>query len=224
LEDLETELKYSENFALLINNPHNPTGKLWSKNTLIPHLQKFPLVIVDEAFMDFLPPNEQESLIDVVKDYDNLIIIRSLTKFYSLPGLRIGYGISNPERIKRWQKWRDPWSVNSLAVLAGIASLRDINFQEKTWQWLKPTRAKLIQELAEIEGLKPFDSSANFLLVQTEIPSTILQLELLKQEQILIRDCVSFPELGEKFFRIAVKKHEQNRRLIDGLSKIYGNI
>jgi L-threonine-O-3-phosphate decarboxylase len=224
LEELETGFNYGKNFALLINNPHNPTGKLWSKNTLIPYLQNFPLVIVDEAFMDFLPPNEQESLIDVVKDYDNLIIIRSLTKFYSLPGLRIGYGISNPERVKRWQKWRDPWSVNSLAVLAGIASLRDINFQEKTWQWLKPTKAKLIQELAEIEGLKPFDSSANFLLVQTQIPSTILQLELLKQEQILIRDCVSFPELGENFFRIAVKKDEQNRRLTGGLRKIYSNI
>lgn len=224
LEDLATGLNHRKNFALLINNPHNPTGKLWGKDTLIPYLHKFPLVIIDEAFMDFLPPNEQESLIDVVKYYDNLIILRSLTKFYSLPGLRIGYGISNPERIKRWQKWRDPWSVNSLAVLAGIASLRDTNFQEKTWQWLKPTKASLIQELAKIKGLKPFESSANFILVQTQILSTVLQLELLKREQILIRDCVSFPELGEKYFRIAVKKDEQNQRLISGLRKIYDNI
>lgn len=224
LEDLEKGLNQHKNFALLINNPHNPTGKLWLKNILKPYLQKFPLVIVDEAFMDFLPPQEQESLIDLVKDYDNLIILRSLTKFYSLPGLRIGYGITNPERVKRWQKWRDPWSVNSLAVLAGIASLKDTNFQKKTWQWLQPTKAKLIQKLETMEGLKPFDSSANFILVKTEIPSTILQLQLLKQEQILIRDCVSFPELGEKFFRIAVKKDEQNQRLINGLKKIYGNI
>ncbi|BAQ61438.1 L-threonine 3-O-phosphate decarboxylase [Geminocystis sp. NIES-3708] len=224
LEDLETGLNHHKNFALLINNPHNPTGKLWSKNTLKPYLQEFPLVIVDEAFMDFLSPQKQETLIDLVKDYDNLIILRSLTKFYSLPGLRIGYGISNFERIKKWQKWRDPWSVNSLAVLAGIASLKDTNFQEKTWQWLQPTKTKLMQELDMIEGLKPFDSSANFILVKTKIPSTTLQLKLLTQEQILIRDCVSFPDLGEKYFRIAVKKDEQNRRLICGLKKIYGNI
>jgi L-threonine-O-3-phosphate decarboxylase len=224
LEDLVTGLSHNNNFALLINNPHNPTGRLWRKDTLMPYLHKFSLVIVDEAFMDFLAPDEQESLIEVVKDYDNLIILRSLTKFYSLPGLRIGYGISNDERIKRWQKWREPWSVNSLAVLAGIASLRDTNFQEKTWKWLKPTRALLTKELAKIEGLKPCQSSANFVLVETEIPSTILQLKLLKQEQVLIRDCISFPELGEKYFRIAVKKDEENQRLISGLRKIFDNI
>ncbi|MBL1210087.1 threonine-phosphate decarboxylase CobD [Geminocystis sp. GBBB08] len=221
LEDLETGLNHSQNFALLINNPHNPTGKLWHQKTLIPYLDQFPLVIVDEAFMDFLSPHEQESLIDVITDYDNLIILRSLTKFYSLPGLRIGYGITNPKRVKKWQKWRDPWSVNTLAMLAGIASLNDHHFQEKTWQWLKPTRAKLAQELTKIEGLKPLESRTNFILVQTKIPSTKLQLELLKQEQILIRDCVSFPELGEQYFRVAVKKDEQNEKLLNGLRKIY---
>lgn len=221
LDDLEMGLSHHQNVALLINNPHNPTGKLWHKDSLIPYLDKFPLVIVDEAFMDFLPPHQQQSLIDVVKDYDNLIILRSLTKFYSLPGLRIGYGISNKERVKKWQKWRDPWSVNSLAVLAGIASLKDINFQEKTWRWLQPTKTKLMEGLNTIEGLKPFDSSANFILVETEIPATILQLELLKEEQIFIRDCISFLELGEKFFRIAVKKDEQNQKLINAVRKIY---
>ncbi len=221
LGDLEKGLNHSKNVALLINNPHNPTGKLWRQNTLIPYLHQFPLVIVDEAFMDFLPPNKQESLIDLVKDYDNLIILRSLTKFYSLPGLRIGYGITNPERVKRWQKWRDPWSVNSLAVLAGIAALGDIDFQKKTWQWLKPTKAKLAEELAKIQGLRPLPSSANFILVQTEIPGTKIQLQLLQKEQILIRDCVSFPELGEKYFRIAVKKEEENQRLTNAMAKIY---
>jgi L-threonine-O-3-phosphate decarboxylase len=225
LEDLTTGLNQpTNNVALLVNNPHNPTGKLWDKNTLIPYLQQFPLVVIDEAFMDFLPPNEQQSLIDLIENYDNLIIIRSITKFYSLPALRIGYGITHPNRIRKWQQWRDPWSVNSLAELAGIEALKDTEFQQKTWRWLKPSREKLRDDLAQIKGLKPLPSSVNFILVETSIPSPQLQLELLQREQILIRDCLSFPELGKKYFRIAVRTPEENQRLTNALTKIYQEI
>ncbi|MGI0481259.1 threonine-phosphate decarboxylase CobD [Geminocystis sp. CENA526] len=224
LDELAMGLKYRGNVALLVNNPHNPTGKLWDKKTLIPYLQQFPLVVIDEAFMDFLPPNEQESLIDLIPDYDNLIVVRSITKFYSLPALRIGYGITHPDRIKKWQKWRDPWTVNSLAQLAGIEALKDTEFQQKTWQWLKPSREKLKDDLAQIKGLKPLPSSANFILVETRIPSPQLQLELLQREQILIRDCLSFPELGEKYFRVAVRTQEDNQRLSNAITQTYQEI
>lgn len=221
LSELDTQLNLTGNFALLINNPHNPTGKLWTRDALIPHLSQFPLVIIDEAFMDFLSPHEEESLIHLISDYDNLIILRSLTKFYSLPGLRIGYGITHPDRIKKWQQWRDPWTVNTLAEIAGITALQDREFQEKTWQWLKSTREKFRQDLANIEGLNPYPSSANFILVETKISSPQLQLELLKKEQIFIRDCLSFPELGEKYFRVAVKTETDNQRLISTLKDIF---
>jgi len=98
--------------GLLLNNPHNPTGKLFYREEILPYLEQFALVVIDEAFMDFLPPQEQQSLIEVVQDYSNLVILRSLTKFYSLPGLRLGYAIAHPDRLRRWQQWRDPWSVN----------------------------------------------------------------------------------------------------------------
>lgn len=204
-------------WALLINNPHNPTGRLWSRDSLQSYLEQFALVIMDEAFMDFLPPHQQESLIDLVRDYDNLIILRSLTKFYALPGLRIGYGISHPRRIRKWQQWRDPWTVNSLGAIAGSACLEDKTFQEKTWQWLPATREAFRKQLSQIEGLTVSPSQANFLLVKTKIPSTQLQLELLKREQILIRDCLSFPELGDKYFRVAVKTEPDNEKLITTL-------
>ena len=95
--------------GLLLNNPHNPTGILFDVEAILPLLERFALVVVDEAFMDFLPPQQQQSLISVVQDYDNLVILRSLTKFYSLPGLRLGYCIAHPKRLQRWQQWRDPW-------------------------------------------------------------------------------------------------------------------
>lgn len=210
----------TSHWALLINNPHNPTGKLWNRDFLIPYLEQFALVIIDEAFMDFLPPHQQESLINFVTDHDNLIILRSLTKFYALPGLRIGYGVSSPERIKQWQQWRDPWTVNTLAAIAASACLEDKAFQEKTWQWLPPTREALSQGLNKIEGLTPLPSQANFILVKTTIPSSQLQLELLKREQILIRDCLSFPELGDEYFRVAVKTEVENQKLVQGLNTI----
>ena len=223
LEALEKgfALADKQKLALLINNPHNPTGKLWIKKTLIPHLDNFALVILDEAFMDFLPPNDQQSLIEMVENYDNLVILRSLTKFYSLPGLRIGYGISNPTRIKRWRAWRDPWSVNTLAALAGCAVLQDKNFAKLTWQWLANAKQKLFQQLTGIKQLEVLPSSTNFFLIKSQIPACELQLKLLKQERILIRDCLSFPELGDRYFRIAIKQEEENEKLSSAISHIY---
>jgi L-threonine-O-3-phosphate decarboxylase len=203
--------------GLIINNPHNPTGKLWTRDEIIPYLQQFALVVVDEAFMDFLPPEEEQSLIPLVRDYPNLVILRSLTKFYSLPGLRIGYAIAQSDRIQRWKQWRDPWSVNILAAEAAIAAIADREFQQQTWNWLLPTKDKLFNDLKQISGLSPLPSVANFLLVTANRSTTELQRELLIKNHILIRDCLSFPELGDRYFRIAVRTIEDNDRLLHAL-------
>jgi L-threonine-O-3-phosphate decarboxylase len=208
---------FPRNRGLLLNNPHNPTGTLWERLTILPLLEKFSLVVVDEAFMDFLPPAQEQSLISLVRDYPNLVILRSLTKFYSLPGLRLGYAIAHPERLERWGKWRDPWSVNVLAAAAGVAAVQDREFQQQTWDWLLPTREELYQELASIPGLFPLRGAANFLLVRTDFSSSQLQEKLLKQHHILIRDCLSFPELGDRYFRLAVRSQEDNQKLLQAL-------
>lgn len=204
--------------GLIINNPHNPTGKLWDKPTLQRHLNQFALVIIDEAFMDFIIPESAPSLIDLVTDYPNLIVVRSLTKFYAIPGLRLGYAITNPQRCQIWQQWRDPWSVNSFASLIGETMIQDREFQQKTYQWLTPARIALENALKQNSLFEPLPSAVNFLLVKTKIPSSQLQQKLLKQSQTLIRDCLSFPELGENFFRIAVRTPAENQQLIDALN------
>jgi L-threonine-O-3-phosphate decarboxylase len=210
----------SRSSGLVINNPHNPTGKLWTLETIIPYLDKFTLVMIDEAFMDFLPPSQQQSLISLIPHFDNLIILRSLTKFYSLPGLRLGYIVSNPQRIQRWQKWRDPWTVNILAAKAGEAVIQDHQFQQQTYNWLIPTREELFQGIASLADFQPLESAANFLLVETKLPSSQLQLDLLQNHHILIRDCLSFAELGDRFFRIAVRTKPENQLLLNALLKI----
>jgi L-threonine-O-3-phosphate decarboxylase len=205
--------------ALLLNNPNNPTGKLFSRDSILPYLEQFALVVVDEAFMDFVTPNEEQSLISVVQEYANLVILRSLTKFYSLPGLRLGYAIAHPDRLSKWQLWRDPWPVNTLAAAAAIAVLQDTEFQEQSWKWLPPARNQLFHGLASIPGLQPQESAANFLLVESQQSTLQLQQQLLKDHQILIRDCLSFKELGDRFFRIAVRSESDNQRLLKALKE-----
>lgn len=207
--------------GLILNNPHNPTGLLWTREEILPYLEQYSLVVVDEAFMDFLPPGEEQSLIPLVPDFPNLVILRSLTKFYSLPGLRIGYAIAHPERLKRWQKWRDPWSVNTLAAVAATVIIKDREFQQQTWDWLPPTRKHLAKSLAEISGLELIEGTANFLLVKTEMSATELQTKLLQNYQILIRDCLSFPKLGDRYFRIAVRLSADNWELVKAIKAIF---
>lgn len=207
-------------YGLLLNNPHNPTGKLFSRDSILPYLKRFALVVVDEAFMDFLPPDEEQSLIELVQEYDNLVILRSLTKFYSLPGLRLGYAIAHPQRLAKWQSWRDPWPVNILAAKAAIAALEDREFQNRTWKWLPEARNQLLQGLSSIPGFTPLEGAANYLLVQCQQSTSQLQKKLLQQHQILIRDCLSFPELGDHFFRVAVRSESDNQGLLTALKKI----
>ena len=202
--------------GLLLNNPHNPTGGTFERETLLPLLEKFSLAVLDEAFMDFLPAGE--SLIEMIRDLPNLIVLRSLTKFFSLPGLRIGYAIAHPDRLRRWQQWRDPWSVNALASVAAIAALRDREFQERTWQWLAPAREELLVGLANIPALTPRLGAANFLLVESELSVLALQRQLLQDHRISIRDCLSFPELGDRYFRVAVRAPAENHRLLQSLA------
>jgi L-threonine-O-3-phosphate decarboxylase len=210
----------STNWGLLLNNPHNPTGKLFSREAILPYLKEFALVVVDEAFMDFLPPEQEQSLIEVVQEYPNLVILRSLTKFYSLPGLRLGYAIAHPDFLRRWQLWRDPWPVNTLAAAAAVAAVGDKEFQDQTWSWLPPARNQLFQGLASLSGLQPLESAANFLLVESQQSSSQLQQKLLKHHQILIRDCLSFSELGDRYFRVAVRSGLDNQRLLEALSLV----
>ena len=209
--------------GVLLNNPHNPTGSLASKAFMLTLLDCYGLVVVDEAFMDFLPTDKQQSVLDLVPEHPNLVVLRSLTKFYSLPGLRLGYAIAHPDRLKRWQEWRDPWSVNALAAAVGAVIVQDTAFQQQTWAWLAAAKPMLFQGLAALPGLQPYPGAANFLLVKSARSVVQLQTALLKQHQILIRDCLSFPALGDRYCRVAIRTETENQRLLDGLSQIISN-
>ncbi len=214
-----------QHYGILINNPHNPTGQLLSVQALQSGVLDNPhygLVVVDEAFMDFLPPDQQQSLIGLIQDYPHLVILRSLTKFYAIPGLRLGYAIAQPDRLARWNRWRDPWTVNTLAARVGEVVLQDRAFQQRTYEWLADAQPKFVQGLTALPGLTVYPGSVNFLLVRSEPSVAELQRRLLREHQIYIRDCGSFPELGDRFFRVAVRTVAENDRLIAALANVIG--
>ena len=104
-----------------------------------------------------------------------------------------------------------------MAAAVGVAILEDTEFQQQTWDWLNVAKPQLFKGLAQISGLNPLPNSANYLLVQTKIAGSLLQKELLQNDKILIRDCLSFPELGDRYFRVAVRLESENQKLIAAL-------
>jgi L-threonine-O-3-phosphate decarboxylase len=202
--------------GLIINNPHNPSGKLFARKQLESVLEDYDLVLVDEAFLDFVP-SHNESFIPLVAQYPNLVVLRSLTKFYSLAGIRLGYAIAHPDRLARWQAWRDPWAVNALAQRLGTLVLAKDDFRVKTLDWLQEERAFLSHAIANIEGLTPLPSAVNFLLIHSDLSIHSMQEKLLKRDHILIRHCGSFELLGDAYFRISIRTRTHNHQLIDAL-------
>jgi L-threonine-O-3-phosphate decarboxylase len=212
--------------GILLNNPHNPTGQWATAESVRSDLLDNPhysLVVVDEAFMDFLPESHCESVIPWIQDYPKLVVVRSLTKFYAIPGLRLGYAIAHPDRLARWQEWRDPWSVNTLAAKVGEVVLHDRPFQAQTYHWLAEAKPMLVAGLKSIPGLQVYEGAVNFVLVRSAVSVTDLQVRLLKNHQVYIRDCISFAALGDRFFRVAVRTRVENERLVRALKMEMAN-
>ena len=214
--------------SLWITNPHNPTGQLWSRSSLEPLLERFGLVIADEAFLPLVPGGEAQSLVPLLADHPNLVVIRSLTKLFAIAGLRLGYALADPVRLARWARWRDPWPVNGLAALAGEVLLGDGPALER-WLarvqgWVAAEGPWLAEQLAAVGGLVPLPSATNFLLVRGELGGQPLALEPLRlalqeRHRILVRDCRSFEGLGEGWLRIALLDRSGNRRLLRALRR-----
>jgi histidinol-phosphate/aromatic aminotransferase/cobyric acid decarboxylase-like protein len=208
--------------GVLLNNPHNPSGMLIEPDWIRSVAESGATVVVDEAFMDFLEAGHRWSVVGLVADFPRLVVIRSLTKFYAMPGLRLGYGIAQEEVLADWRRWRDPWSVNSLAAAVGAAVLGDRAFQRRTWDWLLEAKPLLVEGLRSLPGLTLEVGAANFLLVKSERSALEIQTELLRRHRILVRDCMGFEGLGEFYFRIAVRTVAENQRLLAGLAEVLG--
>ena len=208
--------------VLWITNPHNPTGQLWSRSSIEELLNNYKLVICDEAFISIVPGGEDHSIIDLTKEYKNLIVIRSLTKFLGIAGLRVGYAITNSDRLLKWEAIRDPWPVNSLAINATKMIMNDQKMHKKRLnkihKWVKKEGKLLHNNFLTFSSLKPLPSNTNFQLIKSKYPLLDI-IENLKKRGILLRDCRSFINLGEDWFRISLQKREDNIKIINTLKE-----
>jgi threonine-phosphate decarboxylase len=204
LEDLEGVA------LVFLCNPNNPTGDALSRAEVLELAEvvrgKDAALLVDESFADFAPQTSVAAEVG-----EGLYVVRSLTKFFAIPGLRLGCLIC--ERAARAQEFQPSWSVNAVAGAAGIAAVGDADFVDTSLAEVARLREELFDALAAVPGLRPFPGAANFLLVHGPpgLP------ERLVRRGMLVRGCEPFLGLGPGYFRVAVRGAEENERLVAAL-------
>jgi len=202
-------------------NPNNPTGLLIPRGEMREilnyALKEGVRVVVDEAFMDFI---DNESLVKDAVQSQHLICLRAFTKFYGMPGLRVGYAVANEETAASLATSLEPWSVSTLAERAAVAALNDWGYTKKTRSLIAKERDRLLSALRLLPGVEPFPSSVNFIFIKLASMDSRSLTQTLGQRGILIRDCSSFPNLNSRFVRIAVRTRKENEKLLAALRDV----
>jgi threonine-phosphate decarboxylase len=207
--------------VVLLNNPHNPSGFALGAHEVRRILDTVTnhngTLLLDEAFIDYLP---QASLACDAAVHDGLIVLRSLTKFYGCPALRVGYAVASPETVKRIVSFLPTWPVTQLATAALAEALVDDEYA-KTSRAENANEREQLRELLTALGLTVFPSAANYLffeLGETMRTSAELRKRMIETHRILIRNCDSYEGLARgRYVRVAVRTAEENARLVDAL-------
>ena len=208
--------------TVILSNPGNPSGHVAQPAAKTALLERAAAasahLVIDEAFADFCP---EVSLLRLTTCHSNLVVLRSMTKFYGIPGLRLGFLGAAPRLIRRMADLQVPWSVGTLAQAAGVSCLDTLGWQEASLAYVARRRTELTRGLATLPGLTPLPSAANYLLVRLDppIPPARDLYEQLALRGILVRHCGSFG-LGERYIRVAVRTPEENARLLDALNEV----
>ena len=221
LELLQKTLEESFDLVVLCN-PNNPTGNFVSKEKFLKVLEgnegntKF---LIDEAFIDFIKNGEKKSFKHF--GHKNIFIVRAFTKFFGIPGLRLGYGISFDKGIlDKIYKIKEPWSLNSFASLAGKVLLEDKKYIKKTYTWLSLEKKQMFKGLKKIKGIKVYKTSANFFILKLKNHSGTYLYEKLMEQNFMIRRCENFRFLDDSFVRIAIKDRKNNKMLIEKIKEL----
>jgi threonine-phosphate decarboxylase len=221
VEKLDELVEQFEPEAILFTHPGSPSGALLPDSVREWLVQKSRsrelFCIVDEVFIDFC---EEESHKRFLGDSEHLVIIRSMTKFYGLPGLRIGYLMTSKPLAARLRHFLPPWSVNTYAQVAVPHCLKQRKYREMTLELIARERGRLLESLQSLETCRVFPGRANYLLMrlgESLPPAGRLRRDLLASDRILIRDCHSFEGLDDHYVRFAIRLPEQNQRLLDAL-------
>jgi threonine-phosphate decarboxylase len=208
----------------VLTNPHNPSGALTTAAEMAQVARTASAfqvhLLIDEAFIDFAL---SETVTPVATGSDHLVVLRSLTKFYGMPALRVGYAVSSPEVAARIDAQLPEWPVTTLAAAAAVEALRDEDYARRTRRAVAGDRQHL-RELLANDGFDTYESAGNFLLIR--LPergpdSTGLRMHLIRKYHIVVRDCRSFDGMADgRFIRVAVRARADNERLVDAIRSL----
>lgn len=232
-EKLEQELKKGYDLLILCN-PNNPTSTAITTDSMREILtcckkvasqlsseygHKHPLnVIVDETYVEFAPEIEKVTAIPLVNEFDNLVVLRGVSKFFAAPGLRLGYAsTSSKHLLKEINERKNPWTINTLAAIAGEIMFSDEEYIKNTKEFISSERTRVCNALRQNPTLKVYEPVANFVLVRILKPgmTAAMLFEACIKKGLMIRDCVTFPGLDETYFRICFMSKEKNDELLE---------
>ncbi len=209
-----------------ICNPHSPSGRLFDKEAVLDLVEfchaKGVLVSIDENYIEFSERCNEATMAGYIRKHENLFVIRSVTKFFGMPGIRFGYGIVAESMKDELEAVRQPWSINTLAGYATLAAFEDTEFITRTKKIIAAEKAQFAKMLNEIGRLHVFSSETNFLLVKIldKIATSTSLRERLAEDGILIRDCSTFVGLDDSYFRVTVRSKDENAKLIAAVRRI----
>jgi threonine-phosphate decarboxylase len=215
----EYSAKRSRFEAVFVCNPNNPTGQVMNRSALRELAEAVGRqrgwLIVDEAFIDYC---QAQSVVPMLSACPRMIVLRSLTKFYAMPGLRIGYLIGASKVVDQLKDRQPPWSVSSLAQDISLAVIQDNAYVTKSRTFMKSERSRFMREIRAVSGVRVYPSAANFVLI--ELPASTCANEVtdrLAAKRLLVRNCSMVPGLTTRMIRVAIRTAKDNRRLVAAL-------
>ncbi len=211
--------------CLFLCTPNNPTGLMPDKallNDIVGRCAALGIrLVVDESFTDFI--EHAPSLIAGLSAHPHVYILRSLTKFYAIPGLRLGYLVSaDTTLLDQIRAEREPWTINALAALAGEVLFSDAHYCQQTYRWLAREQQVMVTALSAIPALTVYPPTANYLFFKVNQSNIDLQSALMRRG-LLIRHCANYPGLNQQFYRVAIKSSQDNQMLIQALHQVLNN-
>lgn len=235
-QKLEKVLK-NDYDLLILCNPNNPTSTAISTSSMreiltccknaASHISAKNgtnhdlYVIVDETYVEFAPNIDQVTSIPLVNEFDHLVVLRGVSKFFAAPGLRLGYASTSSKKLlKEINERKNPWTINTLAAIAGEIVFSDEEYIRTTKEFISSERSRVCDALRQNPNLKVYDPVANFVLVRILTPSVTAAdlFEACIRKGLMIRDCVTFPGLDEYYFRICFMSKEKNDELLEVIS------
>jgi threonine-phosphate decarboxylase len=203
--------------SVWMGRPNNPTGTLFPKELVVELVSKYPdkWVIIDEAFIQFVDKWEKESFL-MHHVYPNLIVLHSLTKFYSLAGLRLGAVIAHEHVINRIMSLKEPWSVNGVSERVAMLLVGCREYEAESSRFLNHERERFFEELQAVASVEVFPTRSNFFLCRLNMDLSLDEfIRSLLEHGIYVRDCRNFHGLNGNYFRIGIRLKEQNHLLIN---------